>query len=364
MNPLRARLPALRAGVAALVIALLTACSASTSLSRHVVTPPTQAGRATLDDATRARFLHIAGARQGRTALDTGVELAWYAIEPGDYRLDYRIDIEAMRRASALIIGFDFRAAPLPPPAPVGTLILLHGWGLDGDALLPWSLHFANAGYRAIAVDLRNHGRSGRASAGYGTREATDLAALLRVLREQGLATEPVHLFGVSYGAVTALLTAADPQAGIGGVVALEPFAHAGSAIRDMLPTMLKRRGNNWRQRMLGRALRLRYAGHDIDRVVAAASAALDLDLDSLDIAERLAGDMPCVILVHGDADRHLPITHSRRLAQSMPSARLLEVADETHLTLPARMDLLGDPLATWLGALPGEDGCPSLSLR
>jgi len=115
---------------------------------------------------------------------------------------------------------------------------------------------------------------------------------------------------------------------------------------------------------MLSRALRLRYAGHDIDRVVAAASAALDLDLDSLDIAERLAGDMPCVILVHGDADRHLPITHSRRLAQSMPSARLLEVADETHLTLPARMDLLGDPLAAWLGALPGEDGCPSLSLR
>ena len=42
-----------------------------------------------------------------------------------------------------------------------GTVVLLHGWMMNGDSMLPWSLQLAESGYRVVTLDLRNHGQSG-----------------------------------------------------------------------------------------------------------------------------------------------------------------------------------------------------------
>src|SRR5690606_17684730 len=92
--------------------------------------------------------------RQGFVHNAEGVPLFWRALDPGAYRLDY-----AYAAGAAMDFELDF-TAPQAVSAPRGTVLLLHGWMMDGGSLLPWSLQLAQAGYRSISLDLRNHGRS------------------------------------------------------------------------------------------------------------------------------------------------------------------------------------------------------------
>src|SRR3546814_13009220 len=75
--------------------------------------------------------------------------------------------------------------------------VFLRGWGLDGSSMLPWGPALSELGYRGIMVDLRNHGRSSRAPAGFGARESRDIAALVEQLQVDGRLPPPVYLFGV-----------------------------------------------------------------------------------------------------------------------------------------------------------------------
>jgi pimeloyl-ACP methyl ester carboxylesterase len=79
-------------------------------------------------------------------------------------------------------------------------LLLVHGWGGDGDDWAPTLPYWR---HRVIVPDLRGHGCSPRPAEGYGPRDfAADLAALLHRLD-----TGPVIAVGHSMGgqAVTAL---------------------------------------------------------------------------------------------------------------------------------------------------------------
>ena len=147
--------------------------------------------------------------RSGHVTTGTGVDVFWRAIDPGDYRL-------RMRWPDGGVAGtfpeLDFTVPAPRAGEPRGTVVLLHGWMMHGDSMLPWALRLGEAGYRAIAIDLRNHGRSGEAPSGYGTREAHDVVDVVAALRARGEVVEPVHLLGVSYGAATALFAGADPR--------------------------------------------------------------------------------------------------------------------------------------------------------
>ena len=74
--------------------------------------------------------------------------------------------------------------------------------------MLPWSLQLAESGYRVVTLDLRNHGQSGAGPSGYGTYESDDVVDVISELRARGEVTGPLYLFGVSYGAATAVFTA------------------------------------------------------------------------------------------------------------------------------------------------------------
>ncbi|TLS46705.1 alpha/beta hydrolase [Streptomyces montanus] len=85
-------------------------------------------------------------------------------------------------------------------PGPDPAVLLVHGWGGDGDDWTPTLPYWR---HRVIVPDLRGHGRSPRPDEGYGPRDfAADLARLLR-----RLGTGPVIAVGHSMGgqAVTAL---------------------------------------------------------------------------------------------------------------------------------------------------------------
>ncbi|MCD9027177.1 alpha/beta hydrolase [Luteimonas sp. BDR2-5] len=328
----------------------------SSSLAGHLVAPGGTSPLLPGDriDAAFSRLPH----RSGHVATRDGLPVFWRAVDPGDYRLAY-----AWRGSDAAgeRLDFDlaFEAPSVPPPAPRGTVVLLHGWMMDGGSLLPWSLRLAEAGYRTITLDLRNHGRSGSAPAGYGTREADDVVDAVAALRARGEIVGQLHLLGVSYGAATAIFSAADPRLQAGRVVAFESFDNAGAAIRDMVPHMLAIEPEGTVQRLTRQWIRWRLQPQTLEAAIDRAGRTLALPLDSVDVGAALARTPACVLLVHGDADRHVPVAHGRALAAASPHARYLEVHGEDHLSLPMRLDRLAPTVVDWFD----RPACPDTAL-
>lgn len=331
--------------------------STSTSLSERIVAPGGTSSLVEREriDAALARLPN----RNGYAETRDGVPIFWRAIDPGDYRLQYAyLPAHADARAD---FALDFAAPAAPAPKPRGTVVLLHGWMMDGDSMLPWALQFAQHGYRSISLDLRNHGYSGKGPSGYGLREGDDVASAVAALQDRGEIAGPVYLFGVSYGAATALFAAREMGDRVAGVVAMESFANAGRGIRDMIPHMLSAKPHGLKAGTEMQLARWRYGGQDLDAVIAASGHRLGLDLDRVDVAGALAKTRSCVLLLHGDADAHIPVAHGRRLAKASPRARYLEVRGENHLSLPMRIDELGTTVDDWFAALParGYAACP-----
>lgn len=304
-------------------------------------------------DALLARVPH----HQGRVSGADGVALHWVSFDPGDYRMDYRYLGKGERFPE-----FSLQAsAPTTHGQPArGTVILLHGWMMDGGSLLPWALELAQQGYRTVALDLRNHGRSGHAPSGYGTREADDVVAALKALNAEGQIEGPVHLLGVSYGAATAIFAARELGPQLRSVVAMESFDNAGQAIRTMVPHMLSKPAERWSDYVALPLARWQYGGKGLDQAIAAADRKLGLDLDRVDVGQALAQVPACVLLVHGRQDEHIPVAQGRALAAAAPRAHYLEVEGEDHLTLPMRLDRLSGVVNDWF-ADAGEHGhCPT----
>ncbi|MBO9766171.1 MULTISPECIES: alpha/beta hydrolase family protein [Xanthomonas] len=338
----------------------LAGCSSSsTSLSERLVAP---GGTSPLLDEERiAATIATVPNRSGHVVTRDGVPIFWRAIDPGQYAMHYRYLGQRTDPAHALDVDFSFKLPTAKPPAPRGTVVLLHGWMMDGDSLLPWSLQLAQAGYRVVTIDLRNHGHSGGGLSGYGTRESDDVIDVLDSLQPRGEIRGPLYLFGISYGAATALFTADKLGSRVTGVVAMESFANAGRGIRDMVPHLLASQPHGWRGRAVAAYARWRYADQNIDAVIAAADTQLKLDLDRVDVAHALADTRSCVLLLHGDADQHIPVAHGRALALASARAHYLELPGENHLSLPLRLDVLGGPIDQWLAQVQQDPShCPA----
>lgn len=289
--------------------------------------------------------------RSGHVTTGDGLDVFWRAVDPGDY--DLSLSWPAGETVADTFPDLDFRVPAAPADAPRGTVVLLHGWMMHGDSMLPWALRLGEAGYRTIAIDLRNHGRSGDAPSGYGTREARDVVEVVSALRERGEIVGPLHLLGVSYGAATAIFAGADPRLDVQSVVAMESFAVADIAIRDMVPYMLTDAPAPPSAWLTRQWMKWRLDDSVLDEAISQAGAALDLPLDGVNVADALV-HVSCPLLVHGDADRHVPVEHGRILAASAPHARYIEVPGEDHLSLPMQLDALAPEVLDWLG----QPGC------
>jgi len=341
----------------------LAACSpsSSTSLSERLVSP----GGASplLDQAHIAATIATLPNRSGKVTSRVGVPIFWRAFDAGDYGLHYRY--ARPRHEGGQPMDMDLRLAPtgrFHAQPPRGTVVLLHGWMMSGDAMLPWSLQLAQSGYRVVTIDLRNHGHSGNGPAGYGTVESDEVVDVIHALRASGEVQGPLYLFGVSYGAATALFTAEKLGSEVQGVVAMESFANAGDAIRSMIPHLLASQPTGWQAQAVAAYARWRYTDQNMDEVIAAANRRLGVNLDRVDVSRAVARSQACVLLLHGDDDQHIPVSQGRRLAQASPRAHYIEMRGEDHITLPMRIDLLGGVVNDWMARDAGGPAglCPA----
>jgi pimeloyl-ACP methyl ester carboxylesterase len=326
--------------VALLLLVLLAGC---TSLHQQMVRPPAPDDRL----LAQADMLHE-GIQAQRMELVTadGHTLSYVVLEPRDYGLE--IQFESLDTQ----FRHGFRTGnPGPVQAPRGTVVLLHGWSMDSTSLLVWAMRLAELGYRSVALDLRNHGRSGAAPVGYGLREAQDVAALHAHLQTSGQLVEPAHLFGISMGAWASVVLIAPYR------TAEEGMASAVRGLRDLPATTL-------RQRAARTALRIRYPDVSIERAIHRAGDLLELDLAAVDVGAAIATLPMCGLHFHGRNDLLIPVEQARAMAGAL-RVQYLELPDDGHFSVQARAGWLAEPLASWLSAAAADsvDDCPAFRL-
>jgi pimeloyl-ACP methyl ester carboxylesterase len=271
------------------------------------------------------------------------------------------------------------------------TVVFTHGYALNQDS---WHFQRRDLAGRARLVfwDQRSHGRSGRAPEGSVTFErlGRDLAEVIDQVMPDG----PVVLAGHSMGGMTVLaLAGVRPDLfrdRVAGVALISTSAHLGrvslglpgplgrlthKAAPGLVAALARRPEFVERNRRagsdLGYVLTRRYSfvqggSPALVEFTASMNASTPIEVvaeflalfDDHDDRAALAAlaDLP-VLVVGAVGDRLTPVAHSRELAEHLPGASYVEVADAGHMVLLERHDIVTAHLAELLDVV--EAGLP-----
>jgi alpha-beta hydrolase superfamily lysophospholipase len=266
-------------------------------------------------------------------------EISVATLEPGDYHFHYEIVFKELGNGHQSFSAKHDWLAPNPqlPRAKTvkGTIVVIPGYQETKEDVVHWGLRLAEAGYRAVLMDLRGQGRSTGPWLGYGSFEVPDLRQVLDDLQARGLAGGEVGVLGISYGASMSLLWAAqDPR--VGAVVALEPFSSAREAPREF-----------------GRALMPKLSAMVSDAQFARAedeAARLGgfawKDGEVLAAVEYLSTP---VMYIHGGGDTWISPEHTRQLYAHTAGPKRLGIIDhDNHVLLALRLDPIDREVLAW----------------
>lgn len=231
--------------------------------------------------------------------------------------------------------GRDSSPPPSPTLAPRGTILILHGIYACKEHMRPVADLLANAGYRAILVDLRGHGRSTGDWLTYGVVESRDLSQLLSALEEKSLIAGPVGVYGASYGGGVAIqLAGCDPR--VRAVVTVAAF----SSLRDVVPPAAK-------FTVPGAHL---LSDEYVRQTLAAAGNLAQFDPAEADGLAAMGKSNAPVLLFHGDHDAKIPCEQSRKLAEAAgPRARYVELREENHTSIMwDRQRIIASQMLEW----------------
>jgi pimeloyl-ACP methyl ester carboxylesterase len=228
-------------------------------------------------------------------------------------------------------------ATTLPDQPPAlgsgATLVFLHGEGASAALWGRQVAHFA-AAHSPIALDLPGHGRSSGLSGPASIADAADVVA--RFLR--GVGAPPAVLVGHGFAGHIALELAATQPKLVRAVVTI------GTAVRASIPDdAIEKLGLVVRGR-LGQQFDTPFFGSTLDpslmREFWTEMVKTDpkvrlgdlLAYRDSGIAARLARVAQPVLVIAGEADRMCPCAAAEELAQALPDARLVKIAEGGHV--------------------------------
>jgi pimeloyl-ACP methyl ester carboxylesterase len=208
----------------------------------------------------------------------------------------------------------------VPAPSPKGTVVLVHGLNRSRIEMVKKVPFLHRLSWNALLFDLRHHGESGPATRSFGFFEKRDVHAAVEEARRR--APGPVALWGVSLGAASATLAAADdPQ-----IVALVSDSSYRS-LRDTVTHHLKLfRTARWWFRVLP-------SWPVADEVMFWIGRRGGFDPDAVDVlaaAHRLAGRP--ALFVANSGDRRMPSEIAFEMkAAAGERAQVLVVPGDSH---------------------------------
>lgn len=211
--------------------------------------------------------------------------------------------------------GKTLRAWFVPVAGTAPAVVVLHGWGANASLMLPLAPHLYRAGFHALFLDARNHGRSDHDDFVSMPRFAEDLDVAVDALSARPEVTS-IGVIGHSVGAGAAILNASR-SARIGAVVSVSAFAHPGEAMAEgppfnALPAPVRQAVFRSVERTIG------------------------FRFDDIAPRERVGRMQAPLMLVHGGADTTVRPRHFEQLRERAPDAETLLVEDADHASLDA----------------------------
>jgi uncharacterized protein len=181
-------------------------------------------------------------------------------------------------------------------------VVMVHGMGVSRGAEFEgrWvevAQGLWEAGFSVLMIDMRGHGASADARFSFGLRERRDVAGAVEWLLGRGYPAGGIGVLGISMGGAAAVGAAAEMPA-IGAVATDATFVDVEPVIRRAWPVVSGLPVALWPPtRWMGRIM----YGYDLGGSRPG------------DDVTRL-GDLP-LLLMHGEADRLVPVENAHRLA-------------------------------------------------
>lgn len=198
---------------------------------------------------------------------------------------------------------------PVEDRAPA--VIVLHGWGGNAALMLPLAPHLHRAGFHAPFLDARNHGLSEHDRFTSMPRFAEDLEVAGDWTRAHPAVTS-VGVIGHSVGAGAAILSASRGDR-FDAVISVSAPAHPGDMMREQMASIPK---------------------PILTLILGAIQNIIGYRFDAFAPRNRIPLVGAPVMLVHGAADRVVPIGSLHELAAAQPDAETLVVPDGGHSDL------------------------------
>lgn len=275
------------------------------------------APRSTPDEAGLAPALDALGGEVVRLRARDGLRLTgrWLVAGSSGERLAGASPSPSDGEGASGGAGGDRRAAAVWSPDPHEAVLLLHGWsGSVAPDLVEYG-PFLRRTAGVLGLDLRGHGRSDDGPTTFGLQETEDVAGALAWLGERGVTR--VAIFGTSMGGIVAIAATAvlgegtflGPDADVfAPTVSVAPRPRIVGVVADAVTPQLRV--------VVGSRLPRLARGFMADRILDAAERQLGEDPRALEPIRTLPllEDLP-VLLIHGEADRTVPIREGRRLA-------------------------------------------------
>jgi pimeloyl-ACP methyl ester carboxylesterase len=128
--------------------------------------------------------------------------------------------------------GVEIRGWWVPAPSAKGSVVMVHGLNRSRIEMVRRAPFVHQSGWNALLIDLRHHGASGGDATTFGAKEKEDVVAAARFAL--GRSAGPVVLWGVSLGAASVMLAAAeDPQ--VAGVICDSSYRSLADTVRHHL---------------------------------------------------------------------------------------------------------------------------------
>jgi pimeloyl-ACP methyl ester carboxylesterase len=239
--------------------------------------------------------------------------------DPGDFGLSFDA-VTFPSRCDGLVLSawLIHPSAGTPGRRPV---IMVHGWKRHrqnevGGRILEVAAHLARRGHPVLLMDLRGWGESAGVRFTLGVHEVRDVGGAIDFLAGIGCAEAGIILFGYSMGGASALLLAPGERR-VRAVISDSAYADLSSVLSRQMPRM-------------GGLLPLLLPG-----VKQMARLLLGVDVDAV----RPVDQMPALgragtplLVMHGESDTLVPVTHGHRIAQAYgPGARACFVPGADH---------------------------------
>lgn len=206
----------------------------------------------------------------------------------------------------------------IPQAGSQRAVVLVHGkdasrtvWLENGYAPLLQALH--GRGFALLMLDMRGHGRSGDARYSFGLNERRDVLGAVDWLEAQGFSAGSIGVYGLSMGAASSIGAVAEEPA-IAALVEDCGYAAIGPIIEQEWQSQSHLPQFFLPSTMLAGQL---FFGYNI----ATARPVEEID----DIAPRP------VLIIHGTADRLIPVENADELQAAYPSAELWKVEGAGH---------------------------------